>query len=85
MSVMMTESMLQPPRAQVGPLRPCPFCGEAPRLEADPWMDESIRIACGNDTCGVMPRTEYLLACYADELVAAWNARPASTREGADA
>lgn len=56
-------------------LRPCPFCGGEAAVELDPWLDGSVRIACGNDACRVKPRTEYLLACYADELLQAWNAR----------
>jgi hypothetical protein len=56
-------------------LRPCPFCGGEAAVEPDPWLDDSVRIACGNDACRVKPRTEYLLACYADELLQAWNAR----------
>ena len=74
---MAIESTFHLPRAIVGPLRPCPFCGAAATLEPAPWMDESVRIGCGNDACRVMPKTEYLLVCYADELAAAWNARPA--------
>jgi hypothetical protein len=71
----------EPPPAAVGALLPCPFCGGRAALERDPRLDESVRIACGNAACRVGPRTEYLLACYADELRAAWNARP----EDADA
>lgn len=56
-------------------LRPCPFCGGAATLEADPWLDECVRIACGDDACRVRPRTEYLLVRYADELREAWNVR----------
>ncbi|HEX2204941.1 MAG TPA: Lar family restriction alleviation protein [Longimicrobium sp.] len=63
------------PRAEVGPLRPCPFCGGAATLEPDPWLDGSVRIACGNGACRVGPRTEYLLTAFADELRAAWNGR----------
>jgi hypothetical protein len=59
------------------PLRPCPFCGAPATLEPDPRLDGSLRIACGNDACGVRPRTEPLLACYAEELWAAWNRRAA--------
>jgi hypothetical protein len=59
-------------------LRPCPFCGAEAAVEPDPWLDESVRIACGSDACRVKPRTEYLLACYADELREAWNARQPS-------
>lgn len=71
------------PRAAVAPLRPCPFCGAEAALEPDPWLDESLRIVCGNEACRVRPRTETLLDCYADELCAAWNARPApDAREG---
>jgi restriction alleviation protein Lar len=76
MSTMATRSTLHPPRISVGPLLPCPFCGGAATVEPDPWLDESVRIACGNEACRVRPRTESLLACYADELRAAWNARP---------
>ncbi|HST57959.1 MAG TPA: Lar family restriction alleviation protein [Longimicrobium sp.] len=75
------ERTIQLPRAGVAPLRPCPFCGAEAALEPDPWLDESLRIVCGNEACGVRPRTETLLACYADELCAAWNARPAPPRE----
>ncbi|HEX2190615.1 MAG TPA: Lar family restriction alleviation protein [Longimicrobiaceae bacterium] len=75
---MIQESTENPPRSALGQLHPCPFCGGGARLERDPWLGESVRIACGNDGCRVMPRTEYLLACYADELRAAWNARPAA-------
>ena len=64
-------------RAAVGPLRPCPFCGGEAALEPDPWLDESVRIACGNGACRVTPRTEYLLPRFADELRAAWNGRAA--------
>lgn len=73
----MTESTTIVPRAAVGPLHPCPFCGAGAKMERDPWLGESVRIACGNDACRVMPKTEYLLASFADELRAAWNARPA--------
>lgn len=72
---MIPESTASPPQATLGPLRPCPFCGCAATLEPDPWMGESVRVACGNDGCRVSPRTEYLLLCYADELRAAWNGR----------
>jgi hypothetical protein len=74
--MMVNESAIRLPRAVVGPLRPCPFCGGTPTVEPSPWLDESVRIACGNDACRVQPRTEYLLVRYADELSAAWNARP---------
>ena len=65
-----------------GALRPCPFCGGGAAVEPDPWLDGSLRVACGNDACRVRPRTESLLACYADELREAWNARrpPAPSR-----
>ncbi|HEX8693541.1 MAG TPA: nuclear transport factor 2 family protein [Longimicrobium sp.] len=75
MSVMDTVSPVHPARTDVGPLRPCPFCGGAAALEPDPWLDESVRVACGNGACPVKPKTEYLLACYAGELRAAWNGR----------
>lgn len=72
-----TESTMDLSRAAAELLRPCPFCGAEAAVEADPWLDESIRITCGNDACRVRPRTESLLACYADELCAAWNGRAA--------
>ena len=75
--MMMSTSIVPLPRAIVGPLRPCPFCGEAATVEPSPWLAESVRIACGNDACRVQPRTEYLLVRYADELSAAWNGRAA--------
>ena len=76
-----SERTMEPPRATAGPLRPCPFCGGEAALEPDPWLEGSLRIVCGNDACLVRPRTETLLACYADELCAAWNNRPAPPRE----
>lgn len=66
------------PRIPSALLRPCPFCGGAAALEADPWAGESVRVACGNEDCRVAPRTEYLLPAYADELCAAWNGRAES-------
>ena len=72
-----TERTMDPPRVAAELLRPCPFCGAEAAVEPDPWLDESIRITCGNDACRVRPRTESLLACYADELCAAWNGRAA--------
>lgn len=58
-----------------GALLPCPFCGGAAAVERDPLLEESVRVACGNEGCAIRPRTEYLLACFADELRAAWNGR----------
>jgi hypothetical protein len=80
----MMKSATHPPRAALGPLRPCPFCGGAATLEPDPWLDGSLRIACGNAACRVSPKTETLLACFADELLAAWNGRPASASGAGD-
>ena len=77
----MTESTLILPRALVGPLRPCPFCGGEATLEPDPWLAESVRIACGNAACRVGPRTEYLLVRFADELREAWNGRAVAGAE----
>jgi len=74
--VKVSQRTTQPRDAGMGLLRPCPFCGAEAVLEPDPWLDESLRIVCGNDACLVRPRTEALLVCYADELCAAWNARP---------
>lgn len=71
----MSEGTTVPPRTMREPLRPCPFCGGAATVEPDPWLHEGVRIACMNERCGVRPRTESLLACYADELCAAWNVR----------
>lgn len=65
----------------VSSLRPCPFCGSGATLEASPWLSESIRIVCANPACRVRPGTEYLLGRYADELCAAWNARPAVSEQ----
>lgn len=59
-------------------LLPCPFCGGPVEVEAHPSLAECARVACASEACGVRPRTEYLLLCYADELCAAWNQRPAS-------
>lgn len=73
--MIVTQSMTSPPRVEPGLLRPCPFCGGEAALEPDPWLPDSFRITCGNDGCRVTPRTEYLLARYADELVEAWNGR----------
>jgi hypothetical protein len=81
----MSDGTAVPPRPAdgTGLLRPCPFCGGAATVEADPWLHDGVRIACVNEGCGVRPRTESLLACYADELCAAWNGRaplPAQAR-----
>ncbi len=81
----MSTALAEGARTKLGPLRPCPFCGAPAALERSPWLTESVRITCGNDGCGVRPRTEYLLACYADELCAAWNARPAAPARREDA
>lgn len=83
--MMVDESTIPLPRAVVGPLRPCPFCGNAATVETSPWLAESVRIACGNDACGVQPKTEYLLVRYAGELSAAWNGRAAPNALEADA
>jgi len=56
-------------------LLPCPFCGAAAVRERHPGCGEILRIACANEGCRVMPRTEYLLTSFADELWTAWNAR----------
>lgn len=71
------------PRVELGPLRPCPFCGGRATVEADPWTGECVRIACGDDACRVAPRTEYLLVRYADELREAWNGRSGEADEPA--
>lgn len=81
--MILSERMMQLPRAMVGPLRPCPFCGGAATVEPSPWLDESVRVACGNHACRVQPRTEYLLLRYAAELSAAWNGRAAAGTESA--
>lgn len=80
---MLSERTMQLPRAILGPLRPCPFCGGAAAVEPSPWLDESVRIACGNPACGVQPRTEYLLLRFARELSAAWNGRAGTTESAA--
>ncbi len=72
----MTESTARLPLAAADLLLPCPFCGGEATLEPDPSLPEIVQIACGNGACRVMPRTEYLLESFADELVAAWNGRP---------
>ena len=70
-----------PPRVELGPLRPCPFCGGEATVEADPWTGECVRIACGDGACRVAPRTEYLLVGFADELREAWNGRSGEADE----
>lgn len=82
--MMVDERTVPLPRALVGPLRPCPFCGGAATVEPSPWLHESVRVACGNDACQVQPRTEYLLVRYADELSAAWNGRAAAGEAAED-
>jgi hypothetical protein len=74
------ESAIHLARVAAGPLLPCPFCGGEAGLEADPWRGESVRITCASAACPVAPKTEYLLVRFADELGAAWNARPEPRR-----
>ncbi|HEX8358558.1 MAG TPA: hypothetical protein VF613_00460 [Longimicrobium sp.] len=64
------------PQPTTGTLLPCPFCGGAAAVEADPWYGESARITCASDACRVSPKTEYLLLCFADEMRDSWNHRP---------
>jgi len=71
-----TQRTIHLPRRTEGVLRPCPFCGGPATLEPDPRLDECLRVACGNQACRIAPRTEPLLACFVDELIAAWNERP---------
>lgn len=85
MCVMMRSSTVPLPRAIVGPLRPCPFCGGAATVQPSPWLDESVRIGCDNEGCGVQPKTEYLLLRFAGELTAAWNGRAAPGTPSGDA
>ena len=73
-----SERTAVPPRRIAELLRPCPFCGGEAALKADHWLRDGFRIGCGNPACGVRPHTEALLACYADELCAAWNGRAPS-------
>lgn len=73
----------RPPHPDLRPLQPCPFCGGAAAVEADPWTGECVRIACGNDACRMAPRTEYLLVRFADELREAWNGRSGEADEPA--
>ncbi|HEX8363113.1 MAG TPA: EamA family transporter [Longimicrobium sp.] len=56
-------------------LLPCPFCGSPAALEQHPCLPAALRVACGEQGCGVRPATEYLLDEYHSELAAAWNAR----------
>lgn len=71
----MTSEITAPARTTIGPLRPCPFCGAAAVVEPAPWLEESVRVSCGNDGCRVQPRTEYLLSAFAEELREGWNGR----------
>lgn len=66
------------PKPVLPVLLPCPFCGEAAIWEPHPEFGEVVRIACAGGACAVMPRTEYLLTAYVDELRSAWNVRTAT-------
>lgn len=56
-------------------LLPCPFCGGSPVILPHPEVAEIVRVECVEERCALRPATEYLLARYRDELVAAWNQR----------
>jgi len=59
-------------------LKPCPFCGEMPKLREVPSMASWV-IYCDSDSCGV--RSETRPADTKAEVIAAWNRRD----EGRDA
>lgn len=69
-----SAEIAQPPACP--PLAPCPFCGGEARVEAHPDFDGIVRIACADERCGIRPATEYLLAEFRADLLAAWNCRP---------
>lgn len=52
-------------------LKPCPFCGELPRLYGGAILNEES-IDCVNDECPVQPTTGYR---DWPDAVTAWNTR----------
>lgn len=56
-------------------LKPCPFCGEAAKLETitDIFHHTTYMVVCGNDRCLCHPSSDMFEKSA--EAVAAWNRR----------
>ena len=61
-------------------IKPCPFCGEVPKITGDPDSEEYIRgysmgfIECRNDSCPMLGN--FIMAPTQKEATAVWNNRP---------
>ncbi len=61
-------------------LKPCPFCGEVPKITGDPDSEEYIVgytmgfVECRNDSCPDVGN--FIIAPTQKEATAIWNARP---------
>ena len=61
-------------------LKPCPFCGEVPKITGDPDSEEYIRgysmgfVECRNDSCPMS--YNFIIAPTQKEATSLWNNRP---------
>ena len=57
-------------------LKPCPFCGEKPKVKTGRWGNHELTIiGCESPQCFVMPATSMLMGHSIEEAEYAWNSR----------